>query len=394
MATCSAGPTKRTRQPCRTITTKSAKERRTLRKIPQKSLNPTKNATNRCFGPPVSATRLAELVGERFAEVAAPLLVMPPCGEAAHAACSDCLHSWATSTHADPISVWTPQLPCIAGEACSAAWPSAEALGPVLRAEERAALRARYEAATRPLAETCYFCGVGNMALTPASRDRMPGTVEVRCDACGISACWHCLRTVEPGALDMIPCECAYDPTPTVFSWNRFFTVGGRMVRNMDLMPHRCIEQLRDMFRGDTIQQHCGGCGTPVAWAAQCHEMRHCHLKFCHVCGYRGLANETALVDHFSRGGACPRYDSYWREQEDIPYACEEGVCYTEGRPCRCEDHDIGRYWVEEYRRHRHVATAVASLAPIHRAAFVGIARADPVLHVYVEGAENNPLPN
>ena len=161
------------------------------------------------------------------------------------------------------------------------------------------------------------------------------------------------------------------------------------LLRNFEVTPAMVWAELDRLAAPDVADHHtCAGCGAHVARAEACNEMRHCHRRWCNVCGHRGLDNERIPVDQWFPVGPCPRDDA------DMPvpeYRCRDGVCQgLHAGDCDREDHAAGRAAKHLHCRRARAMTLMNSLPPSLRLAVFGQRELDATLFPGPEGTNRH----
>ena len=302
-------------------------------------------------------------------------LVPMPCGR--HATCVPCIRTWVLGDHNCPFRS-DGRLPCVFREACpgTATW-TLQDVGPLLRPDQVERVRCRLGRKRRGVLRMppCPWCQATRWANVVEFRDRPPGTCVVHC-TCGARCCFHCLEDLGTDDDQCLTCLLT-DGAPRAGTFNRYFARPdanpdeSTLLRNFEVTPPMVWAELDRLTAPDATEHHvCAGCGAAVARAEACNEMRHCDRRWCHVCGYRGLDNETILLDHWMPVGRCPRDDAH----VPVPaYRCRDGICQGLQRgDCQRQEHAAGRAAKALYCRRARARTLLDSLPDALRRAVLG----------------------
>ncbi len=297
---------------------------------------------------------------------AAAHLVLPPCGNATHAACTSCIRTWATNWYQHPIHEGQPFVTCLHHESCDAVWRDIHVFRPLLCDADFGRLRQLHIDAHKQdtIDAPCPNCP--HHGSVPVTYLQQNPHVMVSCSSCNTRFCFYCLTAQ---CADAPPCMCRHTNRTGHATFNTFFTgTDGAYLRNNQLQADRCAAELEDIIFGDAfLARKCDKCRAPLHKASACNAIDHCGRRRCFVCGEQPLPGHKVLMDHWigMPGGKCPQYDNdaYW----DIfvqTFQCTEGECYDEGRDCCVPEHQQGILDMHRHRKLRHFMTAIESVPP------------------------------
>lgn len=119
-----------------------------------------------------------------------------------------------------------------------------------------------------------------------------------------------------------------------------------QLYKNKELTLEIVLEAIDGIMTSFDEYFKCPLCLVTIEKTEKCSAIEHCHWERCYSCGYISYPNGT-LLDHWSERGknGCPRFDNAqaWKELNDTPFLCIEGICYghDEGQ-CTIDTHQPG----------------------------------------------------
>jgi len=293
--------------------------------------------------------------------------------ECRHNYCLGCLARWAESAAGLPVAAHNPRLLRCPEEGCLAGI-DAEQLAPEIGPARTEVIRRRLDeyASAHSMVAACPLCEEESQI---SWADAPEGQSVVRCAACAVTFCQHCLSVTLPGpcsacaARQMVPMA----PEPMSTFSHTMCLPGGGVARWWEFAPGDVLARLEELCAGQ-VHARCPCCAASLHRTTECNQLTHCSVSICDACGWFTLPGQ-AMVDHY-HPHRCPRY--FFDGPEGTPglwlrstmpampsgEVCQQGACHDAAKDCQNPAHAAFRANLNAVRRALHVSTLLDSLPP------------------------------
>lgn len=341
--------------------------------------------------------------------------VFADCGDADHGMCSSCFVRFATNWPSHIVSPNHPFFGC-PGEGCPGRYDMAQARGMLRPLDFKRLVDLCAEAERAQTTLVPCSCGAHFAVHRDRLQNRTPGSVMLRCSDCARWCCYHCLATPSAAhvlsvveAYDMIAgplpthsslqdelirndkpcrtkwleklfsndavwCHCCANGLKTCGSFNQYVvplaprkSPQAALLRNFEITVETVKANVLRIVTDASAAVCCTKCLLPLHRSTHCHELTHCGVKKCDVCGKSALEFDDVIFDHWDSDGLehkCPRWptDSFWTDHVICADRCQEGHCHDDHHDCTDPRHENFRSQVREVRRLRQLDRLLISL--------------------------------